>query len=243
MIGVIPSPRLQALFLILNHKRMIEKEELLKGFGDKLGEPDAAGNYEKIGITSRTLDTYVDAIAKTGIEEAGEGFYATHLAILESMGGQMRKEKADFVKSYKSNAGEEQGNKAQEPGEPKPENDSDLVVLKEQLTKMQELNTSLSQRLDAIENGAKKAETTQAVAEAMRAKGASDAYVLKNTLKRLQIEEGKSAEEMAEALMSAYDKELKECRGDGAQPRMGGNGGATETAADRYFAQKRWKQD
>ena len=219
---------------------MIEKEELLKTFGERIGEPDANGNYEKIGISQRTLDAYVEAISNLGIETAEEAFYNNHISVLESMGGQMRKMYADFVKSYKptQEPTKEESIKEETPTEETPKEDNALKAIQEQLKQVLELNTTLTSRLDKMEAKEKVAQTTKAVADAMKAKGASDAYVLNNVLKTLQLEEGKSAEELADAMMATYDKELKECRGAGAQPRMGGNGGSSQTAADRYFAQK-----
>lgn len=223
MIGRNLSYRL--FFLILNHKKMIEKEELLKTFGEKLGEPDANGNYEKIGISQRTLDAYVDAISKLGVESADEAFLNCHISILESMGGQMRKMYADFVKSYKPTQ------------EPTKEDDA-LKAIQEQLKQVLELNTTLTTRLDQMEAKEKVAQTTKAVADTMKAKGASDAYVLNNVLKTLQLEEGKSAEELADAMMAKYDEELKACRGDGATPRNGTGGTASSKELEDYFAEK-----
>lgn len=223
---------------------MIEKEELLKTFGERIGEPDANGNYEKIGISQRTLDAYVEAISKGGVETVDDAFLDCHISILESMGGQMRKMYADFVKSYKptQEPTKEEPIKEETPTEETPKEDNALKAIQEQLKQVLELNTTLTSRLDKMEAKEKVAQTTKAVADAMKAKGASDAYVLNNVLKTLQLEEGKSAEDIADAMMATYDKELKECRGAGAQPRMGGNGGSSQTAADRYFAQK-WNKN
>ena len=224
---------------------MIEKEELLKTFGEKLGEPDANGNYEKIGISQRTLDAYVDAISKGGVETADESFYDAHISILESMGGQMRKMYADFVKSYKPTqepTKQDEPIKDDAPIEPQPKEEDALKAIQDQLKQVLELNTTLTSRLDQMEAKEKVAQTTKAVADAMKAKGANDAYVLNNVLKSLQLEDGKSADDLANDMMAKYDKELKEGRGAGAQPRMGGGGGSAQNAADRYFAQK-WNKN
>lgn len=219
---------------------MIEKEELLKTFGERIGNPDANGNYEKIGISQRTLDAYVEAISNLGIETADDAFYNNHISVLESMGGQMRKMYADFVKSYKPTQEPTKEDPIDEGATTaeSPKEDDALKAIQEQLKQVLELNTNLTSRLDQMEAKEKVSQTTRAVADAMKAKGASDAYVLNNVLKTLQLEEGKSAEELAEAMMATYDKELKECRGEGAHPRMGASGGTGQTAADRYFAQK-----
>lgn len=228
-------------FLILNHKKMIEKEELLKTFGEKLGEPDANGNYEKIGISQRTLDAYVDAISKLGVESADEAFLNCHISILESMGGQMRKMYADFVKSYKPTqepTKEEEPIKKETPTEESPKEDDALKAIHEQLKQVLELNTTLTSRLDQMEAKEKVAQTTKAVADAMKAKGANDAYVLNNVLKSLQLEDGKSADDLANDMMAKYDEELKECRGIGATPRNGTGGTASSKELEEYFAEK-----
>lgn len=219
---------------------MIEKEELLKTFGERIGNPDANGNYEKIGISQRTLDAYVEAISNLGIETADEAFYNNHISVLESMGGQMRKMYADFVKSYKPTqepTKEEPIDKGAPTAE-QPKEDDALKAIQEQLKQVLELNTNLTSRLDKMEAKEKVSQTTRAVADAMKAKGASDAYVLNNVLKTLQIEEGKSAEELAEAMMATYDKELKECRGEGAIPRNGTGGASSAGDLEAYFAEK-----
>lgn len=220
---------------------MIEKEELLKTFGERIGEPDANGNYEKIGISQRTLDAYVEAISKEGVEKVDDAFLDCHISILESMGGQMRKMYADFVKSYKPTqepVKEEEPIKEEEPAEPQPKEDDALKAIQEQLKQVLELNTSLTSRLDQMEAKEKVAQTTKAVADAMKAKGASDTYVLNNVLKGLQLEEGKSAEDLASAMMAKYDEELKECRGVGATPRNGTGGTASSKELEEYFAEK-----
>lgn len=218
---------------------MIEKEELLKTFGERIGEPDANGNYEKIGISQRTLDAYVEAISKGGVEKVDDAFLDCHISILESMGGQMRKMYADFVKSYKptQEPTKEEPIK-EEPAEPQPKEDDALKAIQEQLKQVLELNTALTSRLDQMEAKEKVAQTTKAVADAMKAKGASDAYVLNNVLKTLQLEEGKSAEDLASAMMAKYDEELKECRGVGATPRNGTGGTASSKELEEYFAEK-----
>ena len=219
---------------------MIEKEELLKTFGERIGEPDANGNYEKIGISQRTLDAYVEAISKGGVETVDDAFLDCHISILESMGGQMRKMYADFVKSYKptQEPTKEEPIKEETPIEETPKEDNALKAIQEQLKQVLELNTNLTSRLDKMEAKEKVAQTTKAVADAMKAKGASDAYVLNNVLKTLQLEEGKSAEELADAMMAKYDEELKECRGIGATPRNGTGGTASSKELEEYFAEK-----
>lgn len=220
---------------------MIEKEELLKTFGEKLGEPDANGNYEKIGISQRTLDAYVDAISKLGVESADEAFLNCHISILESMGGQMRKMYADFVKSYKPTqepTKEEKPIKKETPTEEPPKEDDALKAIHEQLKQVLELNTTLTSRLDQMEAKEKVAQITKAVADAMKAKGANDAYVLNNVLKSLQLEDGKSADDLANDMMAKYDEELKECRGIGATPRNGTGGTSSSKELEEYFAEK-----
>ena len=110
---------------------MIEKEELLKTFGERIGEPDANGNYEKIGISQRTLDAYVEAISKGGVETVDDAFLDCHISILESMGGQMRKMYADFVKSYKptQEPTKEEPIKEETPTEETPKEDNALKAI------------------------------------------------------------------------------------------------------------------
>ena len=69
-------------------------------------------------------------------------------------------------------------------------------------------------------------------------------YVLKQTLRGVTLDTKKSVADLAKELMTAYDSELTACRGKGAAPRNGEQGGGSKgkTVADAFFARKQNKE-
>ena len=213
---------------------MIEKEELLKEFGARLGNTDAMGNFEKSGISQRTLDAYVDAIANSGVENADENFYATHVAMIETIGGQIRHEVAERFKSVQST-------KQDPPKTTKtteaPEKAEDVI------SQLQKQITDLVAKFEEQSLAQQKSAKVKLLEEAMKERGAEDSYVIKQVMKNATIDFSKEVEDIAEELLPIYDAVVKECRGDGERPRQGGNAGSSnDTEASRYFAAKRKRE-
>lgn len=209
------------------------KEELSNLFAAKVGEPDADGNYAKLGISSRTLDAYLDGLSTLGTE-VDEASLDTHMTFLGSMGGQLRKEKADFVKSYKP----------AEP-EPKPKDEEKKPEEDEYAKRIESLQAKIDEfdaKLKRNEETANSKKLAGDVAARMKSLGAEDEYVLNIVLRGATFDGGKNANDLADELMSKYDDELRLCRGDGAIPRGNGGSGGSKNELAEYFAEKFAKQ-
>lgn len=206
----------------------MDKETLLTEFGSRLGKTDSEGNYTQAGISSRTLDVYVENILPTAGEAPDENFYTSHVAILNSLGGQMRKQIADAIKSAmpkQTPPSIDEADKAQTPPS-------------DEVQKLQATIESLTKRLDDQDKTRLQETSLSELKTLLKEKGATDEYVLRNTLKGYVIPEGKNPEEVVDAVLSLYDKEVRECRGDGATPRNGSGGKNSQTAVNNYFARK-----
>lgn len=78
----------------------------------------------------------------------------------------------------------------------------------------------------------------------MKKQGATDDYVLTQTLKGVTLDTKKSVADLTKEMLTAYDSEYTACRGKGAAPRNGENGGGSKgkTVADAFFANKQKKE-
>lgn len=210
----------------------MKKEELLEGLKAEIGNPDAEGNYGETGLSQRSVESYVENVMLPSVgaaEKVEDGYYKSQAEFLKSIGGQLRHEKAEFAKNYKPSP---------EPGKRTDGANDDMKALLEKIEKLSESNKKLEEKFAAGESMRKKAELLKKVESAMKGKGASNAYVLKNVLKGAEIDAEKSVDEITEALLKQYDAELAEASGDGAVPRNGGGGGKGGSAADGYFKRK-----
>lgn len=88
----------------------MEKETLLTGLKNVLGEPGTNGYFGDTGVTTRTLDAYLDALLPTitSDEMVDDSFYQSQANVIKAMGGQMRFEQAEFARNYKPKGGEPQ---------------------------------------------------------------------------------------------------------------------------------------
>lgn len=204
----------------------MDKETLLKGIQSIIGSPDADGNYGETGISGRTLDAYIDGILPTLGEDAGEDALKAHAGILRSIGGQIRHEKAEFAKNYKP-----EGNQVTPP-EKKEEGGSGEILAA--LRQIEADNKALRERLDRQESEAAQRELKGKVLAGMRAKNATDEYVLMNAMRGVELDAKKSVEELVEAGLKLYDAEYTAARGAGASPRQGG-GGSGSGDIDGFF--------
>lgn len=88
----------------------MEKETLLTGLKNVLGEPGTNGYFGDTGVSTRTLDAYLDALLPTitSDEMVDDSFYQSQANVIKAMGGQMRFEQAEFARNYKPKGGEPQ---------------------------------------------------------------------------------------------------------------------------------------
>lgn len=207
----------------------MDKETLLQGFGERLGNTEN-GFYTQNGLSERTVETYVDAILPSVGETVDDAFYATHVAILGTMGGQLRHEKAEWIKSQK-------------PTPPSPPNPKPSEETPSEVAELKAMLESITERLDKTAKAEQADKELRTLKSLMKEKGAQDEYCLKNVLKGYALPEGKKATDVVDDMLKAYDSEVKECRGIGATPRAGQHGGGkTDTAASRFFAKKAEKE-
>lgn len=208
---------LSGLFFLLN--KMMEKESLISKLRERLGTTK---------ISDKTLDVYVTNIlpAITSDEMVNDAFLDSHKNILSAIAGQISHEAAEEINRYKSEYPRTTGN-------PKPEQSEDLkAVLKrlDDLEKEQKDKTDRERQRALMEN----------VKAGMKAKGADDDYVLRNALRGVELDETKSVDELVESYLSNYDREYREARGSGAEPRSGGHGGSgSDKTLDNFFDRMR----
>ena len=196
----------------------------MTGFKAVLGEPAANGYIGDTGVTMRTLEKYVDAILPdiTSDEMANEQFYQRQSEVVKAMGGQMRFEKADFVKNFK-------------PGEDKrvpPAGDND--------------NKELIERLERLENE-RKEEKMQMAVKGLRldAKGKSEELDITNkalwndAVDMVGFKDGMGLDDMVDAAKTIYEKKLKDYFGSGASPYGGMAGAGAPTVSEAEANAKR----
>lgn len=221
------------------------KEELLSALSAHVGEPNESGIFPDFGISVRTLDCYVENIASVAPDDLNDDFIAAQIAILKSIGGQLRKEKADFAKSYQPPtppplAPSEPEQPAAQPSQsptPSPTIDDRYEALLKSLTdKVDEMNRRISDR----ENSEHLSMLSHKVRTALVGKGATDEYVLNAVMRNRQMDISKDVDSLIADYLSDYDKEYAACRGEGAPPRNGTQAAKTTHGADldAYFAEK-----
>lgn len=212
----------------------MEKEELLTRLQGEIGKPDANGNYGVTGISQRTLDAYIDGILPTLGENVDDAVIGTHASILKSIGGQIRHEKAEFVKGYKPNATP----KVEDPVNVGGGENSEIMKLLKQISSD---NLALKERLDKREKEEEQSSIKAKVIEGLKAKNANDEYVLKNCLKGVVFDTKKSVDELVEEYIGIYDAEYKEARGSSEIPRSGRNASSGNEYIDSFFEEMKKK--
>ena len=197
----------------------MEKETLLNGFNQRIGAPDANGMYGETGISGRTLDVYLDQILPSITDDASvdDEFYNKHITFLKAMGGQMRHEKAEFIKNYKS-----QTPPATSPTPPTPPVQPESEF-KQWLSKFEKEQEESKKQLLVKElrmDAAGKADELNV----------SNRALWKDAVGMVEYKDNMTLDEMTTAAKSVYEKKLKEYMGEGVSP-YGGNGGFGSASA------------
>lgn len=212
----------------------MDKETLLTGFKKELGEPSANGYLGDTGVTTRTLDKYVDALLPTIAtdDSVNEQFFKSHAEVVRAMGGQMRFEQAEFVRNYKPKPGtvppEPPVELKPKPGEPG--------------------NDDVLKRLEALEKE-REIERKNFVVREMRSRVSNKSGELKVTNKNLwedsvrmvEYEDGMDDTAMESKAKGLYESKLKAYMGEGASPYGGGSSGSQDQddkALDDFFNRK-----
>ena len=204
------------------------KERLLSELKTKLGTTS---------LSERTLSEYVGNILPsiTSEEQANDAFYATHVAILKSIEGQLNKDVADRVKNARAEWEKNHPTPTPNPNPTEPKNEPN-----KELEEMKSMIAAMQQKLEAADKAKLSSDMMASVKSAMKAKGATDEAVMLYTFKGENIDTTKSVEELTESYLKTYDANYRTLRGDGASPRNGDGNlkPQDDSFMKNFFAQK-----
>lgn len=202
----------------------MEKEKILSTLTEKVG---------KTSFSQQTLEAYVDLNPLAEGAEPDDAYWNKATAFINKMQGQFNADMASRVEDFKKNYKPETKN---EPPKQNPEPNKEVEEMRRQLA-------DLTKRLDEKESKQTQEQLMSQVKSEMKKQGATDEYVLKQTLRGVTLDTKKSVADLAKEFLTAYDSELTACRGKGAAPRNGGaSGGAKDKPFGGYFAQKKAKE-
>lgn len=207
----------------------MEKEKILSTINEKL-----TAEGIKTEDFQRTFDDYLSENLPAEGAEPDDAYWAKHVKILKSLSGQVNHVVASKVEDFKKNYKPSPANN--EPPKSNPEPNKEVEELKKTVA-------DLTKRLDEKESKQAQEQLMSQVKAEMKKQGATDEYVLKQTLRGVTLDTKKSIADLAKELLTAYDSEFTACRGKGAAPRNGGaSGGAKDKPFGGYFAQKKAKE-
>ncbi len=207
----------------------MEKEKILSTINEKL-----TAEGIKTEDFQRTFDDYLSENLPAEGAEPDDAYWAKHVKILKSLSGQVNHVVASKVEDFKKNYKPSPANN--EPPKSNPEPNKEVEELKKTVA-------DLTKRLDEKESKQTQEQLMSQVKAEMKKQGATDEYVLKQTLRGVILDTKKSIADLAKELLTAYDSEFTACRGKGAAPRNGGaSGGAKDKPFGGYFAQKKAKE-
>lgn len=204
----------------------MEKEQILSTINEKLGNTN---------FSEKTISDYVDAFIPETEENPD---FDKHVGFLKSLYGNFSADVAKQVNEAKAKLQTPPANKQQP-------DDTRYAALEEKFDKLMGNYEKLTEQLAHKESKLTQEQLMSQVKAEMKKQGATDEYVLKQTLRGVTLDVKKSVADLAKEMLTAYDSELTACRGKGAAPRNGGDGGGGskgKNAADSYFARKQKKE-
>lgn len=204
----------------------MEKEQILSTINEKLGNTN---------FSEKTISDYVDAFIPETEENPD---FDKHVGFLKSLYGNFSADVAKQVNEAKAKLQPPPANKQQP-------DDTRYAALEEKFDKLMSNYEKLTEQLAQKESKLTQEQLMSQVKAEMEKQGATDEYVLKQTLQGVTLDTKKSVADLAKEMLTAYDSELTACRGKGAAPRNGGEGGGGskgKNAADSYFARKQKKE-
>ena len=205
----------------------MEKEQILSTLNERLG----AEGIKTDGF-QRTFNAYIDANLPAEGTEPDEAYWNRHTTFLKSLSGQFSHDVAEQVKEQTKNVPP-----TPQPPKSEPQSNKEVEDLKQTVA-------DLKKRLDEKESKQTQEQLMSQVKAAMKKEGATDEYVLKQTLRGVTLDAKKSVEELSKEMLTAYDSEYTACRGKGAAPRNGGgSGGSSDKPFGNYFAKKKAKEN
>ena len=201
----------------------MEKEQILSTINERLGTEGI-----KTDGFQRTFNAYIDANLPAEGTEPDEAYWTRHTTFLKSLSGQFSHDVAEQVKLQMKNIPP-----APQPSKLEPQPDKEVEDLKQTVA-------DLKKRLDEKDSQQTQQQLMSQVKAEMKKQGATDDYVLNQTLRGVTLDAKKSVADLAKEMLTAYDSEYTACRGKGAAPRSGnqGGGGNAKNAADTFFARK-----
>ena len=221
MLDTVEKPRIDVHIYL--HKRLVmEKEKLLSTLTEKLG---------KTSFSSQTIETYLDLNPLEEGVEPDDAYWQKAVNFLGKMQGQFNHDVAAAITKQKALPNEENGNEKKEVSG-LPEN---IVKLLEDIKGE---NKKLKARLDEEDKRRAATALREQVAEGMKAKNASNAYVLRNVLRDAEMDASKSVDELVTEYLKKYDVELREANPSGYVPREVTEGSKEAKVTDSYFKKK-----
>ena len=218
-------------FLFNFLKTNMEKEQILSTINEKL-----TAQGIKTEPFQRTFGDYLNENLPAEGTEPDDAYFDKHVRVLKSLAGQYSHDFATAVEDFKKNYKPQPENKEQP-------DDKRYAALEEKFDKLMGNYEKLTERLAQKESQQTQEQLMSQVKAEMKKQGATDDYVLKQTLRGVTLDTKKSVADLAKELLTAYDSELTACRGKGAAPRNGGaSGGPNDKPFGGYFAQKKAKE-
>ncbi len=207
----------------------MEKEQILSTITERL---KAEG---QTSLSQRTLGDYINDNLPSEGTEPDEAYWERHTKFLKSLSVNFSNDMAAAVNDFKTNYKPQTGQ--QPPNQDPPQPNKEVEDLKKQLA-------DLTKRLDEKESKLTQEQLMSQVMAEMKKQGATDEYVLKQTLRGVTLDTKKSVTDLAKEMLTAYDSELTACRGKGAAPRNGGrgSGGNGDKPFGDFFAEKKRKE-
>lgn len=205
----------------------MEKEQILSTINEKLGAEGI-----KTDAFQRTFGAYIDANLPAEGIEPDEAYWNKHTTFLKSLSGQFNHDVAEQVKAQTKNVPP-----TPQPPKQDPQSNKEFEDLRKTVD-------DLTKRLDEKESKQTQEKLMSQVKAEMKKQGATDEYVLKQTLRGVTLDAKKSVADLTKEMLTAYDSEYTACRGKGAAPRNGGgSGGSSDKPFGNYFAKKKAKEN
>lgn len=204
------------------------KEELLGKLKEKLG---------RTNLSERTLSDYAEKVASTMGDDSSlsESFVEAHVGILKSIQGQLSNDITSGIEEWKKNHPSEKTE-----GEPSGVTNDSIKKLLEEFNELKNENKALSDKFAMMEKGKVVSEYRDKLYKALKEKGATNDYILRQTFGQKEFDTEKPVEDMVEESLKEYDSNYSACFGDGYVPRKPNDGGTNggSSALDEFFSKK-----
>lgn len=201
----------------------MEQEEILSTLSERLGQTS---------FSQKTLEKYIELNPVDEGTEPDEAYWDKAVTFLKGMQGQYNHDVATEVEDFKKNYKPQSETPAPESTSPSKKEEDWEMKFRE-----------LEERLNKKDEETIQSELLKKVTAGMKAKHASDTYVLSKTLQGVTFDIKKSVDDLVSEYLPKYDAEFKACRGNGTPPRTpSGSGGTQKNAASDFFARKGKKE-